>query len=135
MTRINVVPPSELSDNHLKAEYWELPRLYPLICKAYQRGEKPDDKKNPTEYVLGTGHVRFFYNKLGYITKRHQELGLEGVRRNIQLKAEPEGMEYFRQTAFLPSIWFQDYEPTEEALALNRSRLAERSAFSGGTYR
>lgn len=31
-------------------------------------------KKLPLHYTLGTGHVLFFYNKLGFISKRYVEL-------------------------------------------------------------
>lgn len=40
MTRINVVPVSELVDKHLVAEYRELPRIYKAAQKFYDNGEK-----------------------------------------------------------------------------------------------
>lgn len=56
MTRINCVPVEELTDKHLLAEYRELPRIFNL-ARAVEDA--------PTEYVLGTGHMKFFYDKLG----------------------------------------------------------------------
>jgi deoxyribonuclease (pyrimidine dimer) len=41
MTRINVVPPRELTRQHLIAEYRELPRVFGLVKKAAARGERP----------------------------------------------------------------------------------------------
>ena len=64
MTRINCVPPSELTVQHLVAEYRELPRIFALVRAAIARGERPDDTRNPTEYRLGSGHVRFFTAKV-----------------------------------------------------------------------
>lgn len=60
MTRINCIPPRELSREHLIAEYRELPRIFALVRAAIARGESPDDPRNPTSYTLGAGHVRFF---------------------------------------------------------------------------
>ena len=65
MTRINVVPPAELCNKHLLAEYRELPRVFGLA--------KPVDDA-PSAYVLGKGHVRFFYDKLGYLAKRQRQI-------------------------------------------------------------
>jgi deoxyribonuclease V len=33
MTRINLLPPSELADQHLLAEWRELPRIFGLVKK------------------------------------------------------------------------------------------------------
>lgn len=41
MTRINVIEPSRLSDQHLGAEYRELPRVFGLVRDAIARGERP----------------------------------------------------------------------------------------------
>ena len=77
MTRINCVPVQELTDAHLGAEYRELPRIFALARAAYLRGELPTDPRNPTEYTLGKGHVRFFYARLGWLRKRFLELVAE----------------------------------------------------------
>lgn len=122
MTRINLVNPKELSRLHLVAEYRELPRVLTLARKAYDRGEKPDDPCNPTEYVLGTGHVRFFYNKQKFLRRRHFDLVQEMIMRGYQANHEMSEI-----NMMLPSEWQNDYEPTREALTLNRQRIKERS--------
>lgn len=80
MTRINVVPVTELTNKHLIAEYRELPRIYKAALKFYLRGDK---SIIPSTYRLGEGHVKFFYNKLGFINKRHKELINEMTSRGI----------------------------------------------------
>lgn len=60
MTRINLVPVSELSDQHLIAEYRELPRIFNLVLNAQYKGKYPLDFKISDTYLLGTGHVTFF---------------------------------------------------------------------------
>jgi hypothetical protein len=65
MTRVNCIPVHELTDKHAMAEYREIPRLFKLA--------RPCDDA-PTEYKMGAGHVKFFYDKLGYIWSRWCEL-------------------------------------------------------------
>lgn len=120
MTRINVVPPEELSNAHLEVEHYELHRLYVLVRKAIARGEEPDVTAVPT-YRMGTGHVRFFYPRLGFIKKRETKLIIEMLYRGLPLVRQEEVV------TDIPSSWFYDYEPTEEAINVNRERLALRT--------
>jgi len=113
MTRINCVPPEELSGPHLVAEYRELPRVFGLIRKA-----RPGPA--PAEYVLGPGHVRFFYDKAGWLLRRQRALIDEMIRRGYR----PTHTEPAPLAAGLP---MGDWTPDERAMALNRARLAERS--------
>ncbi|MBK3746184.1 endonuclease V [Paraburkholderia aspalathi] len=122
MTRINCIPPAELTGQHLVAEYRELPRVFALVKAAILRGETHDDSRNPNTYVLGTGHVRFFYSRLGYLAERQRELIAEMQARGYSPK--------FTNTAELvdgiPEEWCNGWKPSEQAIALNRSRIAER---------
>ena len=63
MTRINCIEPKYLKDKHLVAEYRELPRVFGLIEKAIERGENPKAPKFNRSYIMGKGHLHFFYNK------------------------------------------------------------------------
>jgi len=123
VTRINCIPPAELSRQHLVAEYRELPRIYALVRQAIARGELPDDRRNPTEYTLGRGHIRFFYSRLGYLTNRQRSLVAEMQRRGYQ----PTFVEVDQLAEGIPAEWCRNWEPTEAAVALNRARIAERS--------
>lgn len=123
MTRINVVPPSELSNSHLGAEYRELPRVFGLVYEAMLRGEKPNDPRNPTEYVLGPGHVRFFYGKLAYLRRRYAAIVEERLARKQRVSFPQLPIE----VKLIPDEWWGEYEPTPQALALNRARIAERT--------
>lgn len=119
MTRINVVPVQELVDKHLIAEYRELPRIYNAAKKFLDNGEKG---VVPEVYVLGTGHMKFFYYRLSYINKRHNELISEMKRRGFNTNFTGEIPEGFT----MPSRFWKDYVPTEEAMALNRKRISDR---------
>lgn len=122
MTRINCIPPQELTGPHLVAEYRELPRIFTLARAAIERGELPDDPRNPRSYTLGKGHVRFFYPRLGFLVKRQQALIDEMLRREYQPS--------YRTTEHLieniPAQWCADWHPDEAAIALNKARIAER---------
>ena len=127
MTRINVVPVSELSDKHLGGEFHEITRVFTL---ARKRGAA--HPKAPSEYTLGKGHVLFFYDKLLFITTRYSELASEIIRRTEQrgktskLDMIQIGQVIATAIVEVPHL-FGDYTPTPEALAINRQRLKERS--------
>ncbi len=120
MTRINCVPVQELSRQHLIAEYRELPRVFALAKKASERGVLAQ----PDQYTLGTGHVVFFYTRLGYLAKRHAQLVTEMQRRGYK----PAFTTSLREAhADIPGAFWGDWEPNAEALAINRARILERS--------
>lgn len=127
MTRVNLVPVQELADQHLFAEFRELKMVPKSLARSIAaRGVPGVVRMIPPAYVLGAGHVSFFYDKGAFLTYRYarirQELAIRGVA--------------FDQTSPLDSdgIWdrypqfFNDYTPTPEALALVRARIAERIA-------
>lgn len=112
MTRINVVPVEELCDKHLLAEYRELPRVFKLA--------RPCDDA-PKTYTLGSGHVKFFYDKLGYCAERFTALKQEMKKRGFNANMTLTGLE-----GLIDNPLWGHYIPTEEAKALNRARIAER---------
>jgi deoxyribonuclease (pyrimidine dimer) len=125
MTRINCIPVEELTDKHLGAEYRELPRLFGQIQKAIQRGESPNDKRNPTEYKLGTGHTRFFYNKLAWLAERQLQLIAECQKRGRKVNYTQIPASVMIMMAYHPDRNL-NWTPTPEAMELNRQRIQER---------
>jgi hypothetical protein len=112
MTRINVLPPEELCNQHLLAEWRELPRMAWFAGKAAS-------KDAPREYTLGAGHMKFFLDKGIFLENRHTDLTKELLRRGFQLSnTEP----------FIMSDRFgkKDYIPTADAVRINRARVLER---------
>lgn len=110
MTRINCIPVTELTREHLLAEYRELPRVFRLarVCRV------------PAEYVLGKGHVTFFYNKLAWCQRRQAELVCEMKRRGYKPNFEADTLP--RAAAEL----YGDWVPDDRAMSLNRARIRER---------
>jgi hypothetical protein len=123
MTRINIVVPSELSRQHLVAEYRELPRIFNLVRKAIVRGEQPNLNEIPT-YTLGRGHVRFFYPRLGFLADRQASIVSEMIRRGYT----PSFVDCLRGVhSDIPEPWWGSWEPDELSIAINRARIWERS--------
>jgi deoxyribonuclease (pyrimidine dimer) len=118
VTRINCVPPRELSSKHLVAEYRELPRVIGLVRHAQDRGEKT---VKLMEYRLGEGHVKFFYRRLGYVKKRYALLVAEMRRRDFKV-SYPE-----LNLIGVDDFWMGSWRPTKEAMAINRKRIRDRS--------
>ncbi|MFC2494990.1 MAG: pyrimidine dimer DNA glycosylase/endonuclease V [Candidatus Absconditicoccaceae bacterium] len=118
MTRINLLPPSQLADQHLIAEWRELPRVFGLVKKKLV-------EKKPilpgVKYTMGTGHVRFFYDKLLFLQKRHQDLVKEAQKRGFKLsKTEKISLHAF------PKVYCQDFIPSEADLAISQQRIQEK---------
>ena len=120
MTRINVVPPQELSVKHLVAEYREITRLPGNLDKSLNRKTPFKMSEIPTAYTLGTGHVKFFYDKMLFLKKRFESLVDEMIRRGYNPN-------YRDSSIFIKEGYLNDYVPTEEALRINRERIKERS--------
>ncbi len=123
LTRVNCVPVEELTNRHLLAEYREIPRIYRLVQKAIDRGESPGTKV-PDHYTMGTGHVRFFYNKLEYVLHRQIELRDEMLKRGMKpvTYANPESVNHGIDH---PGFW-NDWKPSPTDQNINRRRIAAR---------
>lgn len=120
MTRINLIPVEELHRLHLQGEMKEITRVFGLARKAQFeviRGKR----KLPPEFVLGTGHVSFFYNKLKFIADRYEQLTKEMQRRGY--KPNPIPREDLLKG--IDTRLHLDYIPTEAAVALSRQRIIE----------
>lgn len=115
MTRINVVPVEELCDQHLLAEHRELTRIPNAVAKG-----KFHLKGQPTDYKLGEGHVRFFFNKLTFLKKRYDLLNQECKKRGFNVQyIWPDNLPDD------PALWL-DYQVTEAALSINRERIQQK---------
>ena len=82
MTRINIgIPPAELVNKHLIAEHREIKRIPNCIAKG-----KYNMDGIPKRFKLGTGHVKFFYNKLLYLKNRYISLYNECIKRGFNVQ-------------------------------------------------
>lgn len=126
MTRINCIPVAELTRQHLLAEYRELPRVFGLVRRYQAKGGDPAQLRlhgQPKEYVLGKGHVLFFYDRLSWLAQRHTQLVLEMTLRHYK----PTFIEAMNVShSDLARHWWNEWEPTPGAIAINRARITDR---------
>lgn len=81
MTRINVgIPPKRLTDRHLLAEHREIKRIPNAIVSG-----RAKVAGIPPKFTLGTGHVKFFYDKCSYLLMRYHEIYKECKRRGFNV--------------------------------------------------
>jgi hypothetical protein len=116
MTRINVaVKPIELNDKMLMAEHREIKRIPNCIKKG-----RYSLKGIPDKFTLGTGHVKFFYNKLEYLHDRYIDLYNECIRRGFNVTNYEEAFND------LPNELYNWYVETNRDRAIILERINER---------
>lgn len=116
MTRINCgIPVKELHNKHLIAEHREIKRIPNCINSGrYSLIGIPD------KFKLGSGHVKFFYDKLLYLKKRYELLHEECIRRGFKVQF------YGNAWDNLPSNLMNDYTPTPTDVEIVRERINEK---------
>ena len=119
MIRINsAINPKNLTDQHLLAEIRELPRIFTAVNKRISQDKSFNDI--PEKFTLGTGHVKFFYDKCGFLASRHVALRSEYLDRyGKQYDFDP------NKSVVLESL-FNDYTPTQEEKELLIERISTR---------
>lgn len=116
MTRINVgIEPSELPDKLLLAEHREITRIPNMV----KRGRVIMDGI-PEQFRLGTGHVKFFYDKLLFLRNRYVDLYTECCRRGFAVTD--------RTSAFddVPATSLRDYSPSTADREIVLARIQSR---------
>lgn len=116
MTRINVgIHPTELPDKLLIAEHREITRIPNNL-----RNGKAVLKDIPEKFTLGKGHVKFFYNKVKYLSNRYALLYNECIFRGFNITD--------KSTSFMdfPQELFNDYIETEQDRLLLIERIQSK---------
>ena len=131
MTRINLVEPSELTDQHLIAEYREIFMVGGSLRRTLVSKSGYREDRVPKKYTLNTGHVYFFYNKGEYLHKRYHELITEMKRRGF----EPDPSRIFPMSVFVDNGLYNDWMPNVEDYKVIRQRIAEKIAMKPKWYR
>ena len=116
MTRINVgVKPSELTNKHLIAEHREIKRIPNCI-----KSGRFSLKGQPSAFTLGTGHVKFFYDKINYLKLRYLSLYEECINRGFNVT---DFSDAFNR---IPKEFMGNYTATERDREIILERIAER---------
>lgn len=129
MTRINLVDPQELMDQHLVAEYREIFMVGSSLVRSL-RSPNWKDSKIPEQFSLNKGHVMFFYDKGKYLFKRYHALVDEMKRRGMN----PDPDRRFKVEQW-PDDKFNDWIPTESDKDIVRERIALRISQKPNWYR
>lgn len=122
MTRINLVVPRELMDQHLIAEIKEINQLAGSFRVSLKSKKGIKTELLPKEFTLNTGHVKFFYNKGRYLEKRFDELVAEAKSRGYNIVAEFNN-EWIKNNR---SDLYQDWQPVEKDVAIVKARISQR---------
>jgi len=123
MTRINAsIPPAKLSNKHLLSEAREIKRIPNCI-----KSGRYDMKGQPNKFTLGTGHVKFFYDKLLYLYNRYQAIHTECLKREFNVTDYSDAWDGLSS---FPHLW-NDWEETLEAKILISERINLRLGLSG----
>jgi len=121
MTRVNIIPPYQLADQHLIAENHEIGNMF-----GFYRNHNGEAKEDGGHHLSSV--VPFFYDKLKYLKDR-----LDAVQEEMKLRN-------FNPTINIDmSIYdksrFNDWEPTDEAIDDLIERITLRHNEKPGYYR
>ena len=130
MTRINIIPVSELTDQHLIAEYREITMVPAALTRTLNSKSGFIKKKIPDRFTLNTGHVYFFYDKGLYLYNRYDNIVEEMILRGFN----PDLKRIFPKDIF-PFELFNDWTPNIEDQELVRDRIKEKIAMKPNWYR
>ena len=116
MTRINTgIRAKELPDKLLLADLRESKRTPNVI-----RQGKYNMEGQPEEFTLGTGHVKFFYDKLEYLLNRYNELRWEALYRGFNVS------DFTGAWEGVPGELMNDYNETNRDRSILIERIREK---------
>ncbi|WP_269623404.1 pyrimidine dimer DNA glycosylase/endonuclease V [Prochlorococcus marinus] len=131
MTRINLIDPSELSDQHLIAEYREIFMVGSALARSLKSKNWLKTKNTlPKKFTLNKGHIKFFYNKGKYLHKRYIKLTHEMKRREMN----PNPNRKFKKEQW-PDELYNDWEPEHNDLKLINERIKTKIDLKPDWYR
>jgi len=114
MTRINSAMISKcLVDEHTLAEHREIKRM-----PSYYRKSIGSKVNSPTKFTLGTGHIKFFNKKQGFLKKKYEYLYQEYLNRGFNVTYYGNNWDDIDNDG--------DYTTTKEEWCLLKDRIKER---------
>ena len=128
MTRINLVDPKELADQHLVAEYRELFMVGPALQRSLRSKNGVTDI--PENFTLNKGHVKFFYNKGKYLNNRYNKLIAEMKNRGMN----PNPARKFKREQW-PDELYNDWQPNDSDKDIVKQRIQQKISEKSGWYK
>lgn len=131
MTRVNIVPPQDLMDQHLMAEFREIRHVGPSLQRTLKsKTGKHFKNKISKEYTLNKGHVTFFYDKGQYLFNRFTAIKEELIKRGFNINRETEFNLYL-----FPDDCLNDYIPVKKEIEINLERINLRISEKPNFYK
>ena len=131
MTRINIIPVSELYDQHLIAEYREITMVPAALNRTLRSKAGINKSRITSRYRLNAGHVYFFYDKGKYLDERYSQLITEMKRRGFNCDPNRK----FPKEIFVENGLYNDWSPTLEDYKVIRDRINEKLRMRPDWYR
>ena len=116
MTRINLIPVEELSDQHLLAEHREIKRI-PNVILSW----KYSLNNQPKEFTLWQWHVKFFYDKMGFLADRYIDIYYECIKRWFKVEYY---LDVFHKVDNI--LWANLWKPNEKDIKISKQRIKEK---------
>lgn len=125
MTRVNVIPVNELSDQWLISEYRELPRCIK---------QDIDTSDAPTRYCLGKGHMKWAKKHSIYLFRRYRWICEEMEYRGFTVNYPAEKF-YTDYINTVSGINLSTHIISNDEIELNRKRLIEKYKMKPNFYK
>lgn len=122
MTRVNLVDPSTLCDQHLLAELREIKRIPNAVLAgrvSLSNIPKRFTVRLDAEPERGSGHVKFFYDKLLWLQRRYTILHNEASQRGFNVSW------MWPEVSHLPDDLLGEWIPSKEDIRRSRARIEE----------
>jgi deoxyribonuclease (pyrimidine dimer) len=117
-TRVNLVDVKTLTRQHLLSEHREIKRIPNMV-----KSGRAVFKDIPEKFTLGTGHVKFFYNKLVWLSFRYDAVYDECIKRGFAVTAYHQSFrDAIDATVTLQQFWV----PTDEDIAISQERINQK---------
>ena len=131
MTRINIIPPQRLYDQHLIAEYREIFMVAAALKRSLKAKKGFSLSQIPKNFTLGKGYIKFFYDKGKYLYKRYtlltEEMESRGFKPNIKRR--------FPSEIFIKNNLFNDWQPRRKDFGIILMRLKHKISLKPAWYR
>ena len=134
MTRINLIDPELLTDQHLFSEFREIKMVPKALSRSLAaRGVQGVLDIIPERFTLNKGHVTFFYDKGLYLERRYSQIRAELRVRGIQFN---EGSPFDPDRVYEnnPTL-YGDYCPDDVAIEIITNRIMEKLEMRPEWYR
>lgn len=134
MTRVNLVSPYSLADQHLMAEFRELKMVPAALLRSLKtRSEDAIHDSIPDTFTLNRGHVLFFMDKMRYLRSRYKAIEKELRERGYNIQKRNSRKLFITQVP--KSFTVTEWEPSVSDVKVSVERIMLRLSEKDNWYR